>query len=332
MSRASEIKEYRFYGPLHEVIEKYIAEKRGIGLQYNSESKRLANFDHFTSSYGCPINTLSKAVIEAWISKRDNECASTQRLRIILMRQFGFFMQRCGYDTYVLPALPVKKTLGSFTPYIFSDAEVEKIFTQADCWKVTPQSPYGYVVIPVLIRVLFCCGLRISEVRFLKVGNVDLGNGVLTIYGTKFDKDRLVPMSPSITELCRSYSEKMHRLSNDEDVYFPNARRTSYGMTTLYDVFRTLLWNAGISHGGKGKGPRIHDIRHTYAVRCLRRWVQNGSEISSALPYLSAYLGHVGLKESQRYLRLTADLFPEINNALNKTFGEIIPSIGGDSL
>jgi integrase len=330
MSRASEIKEYQFNGPLSDVIEKFIAEKRGVGLQYNSESKRLANFDRFSSTFGCERNTLSKEVVRAWISIRNNESVANQNLRVMLMRQFGLFLHRYGYDAYILPALSVKKPKSNFDPYIYSDEEIKKIFVQADCWKVTPQSPYGYIVIPVLMRVLYSCGLRISELRFLKVCDVDLENGVLTIHGTKFEKDRLVPMSPSVSALCRNYSEKMHRFSDDENIYFPNARGTYFSMTRIYDIFRKLLWNAGISHGGKGKGPRIHDFRHTFAVHCLRNWVRNGSDISSALPYLSAYLGHVGLKESQRYLKLTAELYPDINSALESKIGHIIPLIGGD--
>lgn len=330
MSRASQIKEYQFNGPLSDVIQKFITEKRGIGLQFNSESKRLANFDRFTSTFSCETNKLSKELVNAWISKRDNECVATQNLRVMLMRQFGLFMNRYGYDAYILPALSVKRAQSSFSPYIYSDEEIKKIFAQADCWKVTPLAPYGHIVIPVLIRVLYCCGLRISEIRFLKVCDVDLENGVLTIRGTKFEKDRLVPMTPSVTNLCRDYSAKMHQFSNDENIYFPNARGTYFGMTRIYDIFRKILWNAGISHGGKGKGPRIHDFRHTFAVHCLRKWVRNGSDISSALPYLSAYLGHVGLKESQRYLKLTAELYPDINSALESKIGHIIPLIGGD--
>jgi integrase/recombinase XerD len=330
MSNTSKIKEYQFYGPLSDVIRKYIAEKRGIGLQYNSESKRLANFDRFTSNFSCNKDTLSKEVVTAWISKRDNECFASQNLRMKLMRQFGFFMQRCGYEAYILPDLPKRKNSSSFAPYIYSDEEIERIFAYVDCWKATPQSPKGYIVYPVLFRVLYCCGLRISEIRLLKVCDVDLENGVLNIQGAKFERDRKVPMSSSVTALCRTYFKKMHQFSNDDDIYFPNAYGTHFGSTTIYYVFRKLLWKSGISHGGKGKGPRIHDFRHTFAVHCLRNWVQNGSDISSALPYLSAYLGHVGLKESQQYLKLTVDLYPEINSALENKIGHIIPSAGGD--
>lgn len=329
MINSTTIKEYKFNGPLKEAIKAYIAEKRGMGLIYNSESKRLANFDRFTLAVNCKINVLTKEIVLSWVSKRDNESPSTQNLRVILMRQFALFMIRYGYEAYVLPEGYFKTPSSSFVPYIFTDEEIAKIYYQADNWKVASQSPYAGIVIPVMFRILFCCGLRFSEIRMLKVGDVDLENGVLSIVETKFDKNRLVPMSSSITKLCYAYSKKMHLTSKDESIYFPSARGTAFSATALYDIFRRLLWNAGISHGGKGKGPRFHDIRHTFAVHCLRNWVQNDFDISSALPYLSAYLGHVGLSESQRYLRLTADLFPDINKAVEKKHPGIIPSLGG---
>ena len=330
MSRT--IKEYKFYGPLKDAIKAYIAEKRGMGLKYNSESKRLANFDRFTLNVDCQKNVLTKDIVMSWITKRANECANTQNLRVILIRQFGLFMQRYGYEAYILPDVYIKKSKSSFAPYIFSDDEIDRIYFQADNWKTTYHSPNAGVVIPVMFRILFCCGLRFSEIRHLKVGNVDLDNGVLSIVETKSDKSRLVPMSNSITELCKEYSRVMHSVSTDESIYFPNARGTSFGLTALYDIFRKLLWKARISHGGKGKGPRFHDIRHTFSVRCLKNWIQNDFDITSALPYLSAYLGHVGLAESQSYLRLTADLYQDINDILEKKYPGIIPSIGGHIL
>ena len=330
MSRATEIKTYSYSGPLREAIEKFIAEKRGMELQYNSESERLASFDRFSIKFGCVTNVLSKEVVEAWITRRPNQVANTQKLRVTIMRQLGDFLQRCGYEAYIAPKDMVKKPATNYVPYIFSDDEIARIFKQADLLKPSPQSPIGHIVIPLLLRMLYYCGLRVSEARYLKVKDVDLENGILTIQGTKFDKDRLVPMSPFITEQCRIYSDKVHKFSDAEAFYFPNARNNIYGMSQIYDVFRKILWKAGISHGGVGKGPRIHDLRHAFCIHCLRRWVQDGVDITAALPYLSAYLGHAGLEGTQQYLRLTADLFPSITASLEKSVGNVVPAIGGD--
>ena len=84
---------------------------------------------------------------------------------------------------------------------------------------------------------------------------------------------------------------------------------------------------AGISHGGRGHGPRVHDLRHTYAVHVLRKWVRGGVDLTTALPYLSAYMGHSGIRSSQYYLRLTAELYPDITCALEQEFGWMIPEV-----
>jgi len=92
---------------------------------------------------------------------------------------------------------------------------------------------------------------------------------------------------------------------------------------------RRFLWQAGISHGGRGKGPRVHDFRHTMAVHCLRRWVLEEKDLRAYLPVLQAYLGHVSLSDTAYYLHLTADLFPNITEQVERAFGNIIPKAGG---
>ena len=94
--------------------------------------------------------------------------------------------------------------------------------------------------------------------------------------------------------------------------FFPSPYGGRYPERTIYAYFRRFLWEVGISHGGRGKGPRVHDLRHAFAVHCLKRWVRNAVDLTVALPYLSAYLGHEGLKGTQRYLRLTSELYPDI--------------------
>lgn len=91
-------------------------------------------------------------------------------------------------------------------------------------------------------------------------------------------------------------------------------------------MFRQILFVARIPH--TGNGPRMHDFRHTFAVECLKKWVRSGKDITSALPVLSAYLGHKGLQSTQDYLRLTAEMFPDITARIQSHFGNIIPSGG----
>lgn len=317
-----------FSGPLADTIEKFIAEKRGIGLQYNGVSTYLQNFDRFSTNFQLMESVLSREVVEAWLKQNPSQSQQTLRMKVIIIRQLGLYMKRMNMSAYVIPEIP--KRDHQFSPYIFSDNEIVKILEQADTLKPLSKRTSKHLVIPVFIRLLYFCGLRFSEVQQLRVENVDLDNGILTIYGSKFDKDRLVPMSPEITNVCRAYSEKVHAHSSGEAIYLPNTHNTIYEKRCFYSVYRDLLWRARISHGGRGNGPRLHDLRHTFAVHCLRKWVEEDADITALLPYLSSYLGHKGLQETAYYLRLTADMFPQVNNLLLHELGDIIPEIGGD--
>ncbi|NQY73567.1 MAG: hypothetical protein HRT90_02270 [Candidatus Margulisbacteria bacterium] len=93
---------------------------------------------------------------------------------------------------------------------------------------------------------------------------------------------------------------------------------------------RRFLWQARISHEGWGKGPRLHDMRHTFSVHCLRRWVLEGKDLAAYLPILKTYLGHDSFSDTPQYLRLTADLYPDITAKMQQKFGDVIPLSGGD--
>ena len=132
-------------------------------------------------------------------------------------------------------------------------------------------------------------------------------------------------MAESLTEKCRLYVAKVHFCGSFDTFFFSSPYGGHYGESTIYKLFRDILWKAGISHSGKG--PRLHDMRHTFSVHCLKKWVSNKEDLTNLLPYLSAYLGHVDLRGTQHYLRLTADLYPEIIDSVEQNFSSLIPEV-----
>jgi len=173
------------------------------------------------------------------------------------------------------------------------------------------------------------CGLRLSEARLLKVNDVDIENGILTIHQSKKDNSRLVPMCDYLAERCRHYSKKVHPFPIPEDYYFPAPDGKPMTIGNVYKNFRRFLWHAGISHGGRGYGPRIHDFRHTFAVHCLKKWAGQEMNLAAYLPVLKTYMGHDSFEETAYYLRLTADVFPDITLKLETLYPEIIPELEG---
>jgi integrase len=176
--------------------------------------------------------------------------------------------------------------------------------------------------------MLYGCGLRISEALNLHVNDVNVDKGTLLIDGTKFGKQRLIPISDSLRERCHEYRITVLTGKTGNSPFYPSPYGGHYSSSTIYSLFREILWKAGISHSGKG--PRLHDIRHTFAVHCLKKWVLEGRDIHNCIPYLSVYLGHEDLRGSQRYLRLTADLYPDITAKVEQACSWLVPEVTFD--
>jgi integrase len=322
--------EFHYQSPLKPFIEGMIREKRALGYKYVSSARTLYRFDQFCLAYGEGDALITRSLAHAWIQKRPNEALATLSNRAGVLRQLALYMNRLGIPSYVLPkkALP---RIPEYTPYIFSDQEITALLRQTDACHYCAEVPLRHLIMPLLFRLLFGCGLRISEARHLRVRDVDLTTGVLTILDGKNNKDRLVPMCPAQIRRCRDYMKVVHVFSDPGDYFLPAPGGKALTISNVYRNFRRFLWQARISHGGWGKGPRVHDARHTFAVHCLRQWVLQGKDLAAYLPVLKAYLGHDSFRDTARYLRLTAELHPEITAKMEQAFGHMIPSIGGDS-
>lgn len=188
------------------------------------------------------------------------------------------------------------------------------------------QCPTAHLVFPLLFKTLICCGLRAGEATRLRVKDVDLINGVLQIWETKHDKPRYVPLSKSLWADYEQYFEEIHAESSGNNYFFPNPRKGCYHTTTVYNRFRDALWHCGIAHKGRGYGPRVHDLRHTFAVRSMQKLKKSKSDIVTTLPYLSAYLGHCNMSATQIYLHLTAECYPEFIQKQCDYLGDTIPT------
>ena len=181
---------------------------------------------------------------------------------------------------------------------------------------------------PVLIRVLYCTGMRIMEALKLQLKHVDLANGTLMIEASKFNKDRLIPVSESMLEILKQYCSVMHPKYNTEEYLFIGITREPCSHHNVYLRFRELLVSAGIQHAGRGYGPRIHDIRHTHCCHVLQKASGTGMDLTNMLPALSVYMGHESITATSQYLRMTAEVYPEILDAVESFCAQVIPEVG----
>jgi integrase len=233
-------------------------------------------------------------------------------------------MCRLGYPADVPDGSLSAKNDAEFTPRILTHTEADKLLQAVD--QITPnaRSPLRHLIMPEVFRLLYGCGFRLSEVLHLRIADVDLNQGVLTVRQGKFAKDRLVPPALPLVVRLQMYAADFGVRPPDA-FFFPSQHGGPWAIQTVYSLFRQLLLQCGIPHAGRGKGPRVHDLRHTFAVHTLLRWYREGADIDAKLPVLATYLGHQSLAGTQRYLHLTAELFPEIAVRVNAAFGDVIP-------
>ena len=253
--------EFPYSSPLKEYIQGMILQKRSLGYKFDSSPRLLYKFDQFCLTYGCTEPVLSKELVLIWSQKRPNEAYATVQHRVGIIRHLALYMNRIGVNAYVLPKNITSKG-PAYIPYIFSNHELAAFYKQVDSCHYCAEVPYRHWIMPLLFRILYGCGLRVSEALHLKVRDVDLLTGVLTIWDGKFNKDRLVPLSTELLERCHAYVNQIHMFSEPGDYFFPSPNNQPITIGNIYKNFRKFLWKARISHGGWGKGPRVHDFRY----------------------------------------------------------------------
>lgn len=314
-----------FVGEFKELLEDFIQHKRNLGYKYDTERYNFFKFSQYTLNHKIESKCLNKELVLSWTAKRKNESVKTWEHRASNVRQFALYLQSRGLAAYMpLKTRKVRRT--EYVPYIFTHEEIDRFFQAAD--SILPHSKSNkHHSFPLLFRLLYCCGLRISEALRLKISDVDLKSGILFLRGSKFNKDRLVPMSASLASMFVEYHDLFNQNNQANEYYFRNKTGTPLKHDAVYKIYRKLLWKVGISHGGKGKGPRLHDFRHTFCVHTLAKQVKDGIDLYTALPILSTYLGHSSIGATQRYVRLTTEAYPELIDKVSKTCAFVIPEV-----
>jgi integrase len=313
-----------FQSPLGPLLKDFLCAKRSRGFGYTREAQHLLQLDRFLVKAELTEAALPAPLLERWLSQTLRRKPSTHRKRVVVARQLATFLQQNGCPAHhpALPWTPRKEVRSAAR--IFTRQEIRALLDAADHLPANPRSPIRHRVIPELFRVLYGCGLRAGEALRLTVADVDLDAGVLNIHQGKFNTDRLVPLAPALQRRLEHYAETLGARAPEEP-FFPAPRGRHYGHRALYAIFRTLLERAGIRHGGRGRGPRLHEVRHSFAVHRLEAWYQAGEDLNAKLPLLATYLGHRSMVGTQAYLQLSQTLFTDLATRLEAAYGNVIP-------
>ena len=286
-------------------FERYIEFKRGQGEKVDhSKLVRLRALNNKLNQY-CPSLEISSDAAEAILRERDGEHPATRVLRISDLRQFSSFLNGYGIRSFQIPLKYAKRVHNSFHPYIFSETELRTVTEIADKYRNSIRRNDNINIYPIIIRILIGTGMRIGEVLSLQVKDINMITMSFTVHRAKNNVSRHVPMSPSLTTVITQYlSDIPHRNQPYQPLFLSNYTGSYCSYETIRRNFKKLFALAGIMTP-QGGLPRIHDIRHTFCTMSLSRMLTAGSNLYVAVPILAAYVGHVNLCDTERYIHFT---------------------------
>jgi len=310
----------------------FIQYKRSCGLKYDDSAEyRLRAICRKLNRYPMDSPELTKAIVDELVQKHPEEKYSTQSRRITLLRQFARYLNMQGIIAHVYPERSIHKEENTFVPYLFSDDEIERIFAVADCLRPTTRYPHYQEVYPALLRLLYSSGLRLSEALNLKLVHFDEANNTILIENSKKGKSRRIPLSASMSCVLKGYIDKRFGIGPGMERYIfeaPDGGRYSRGgvRSTVLNIFKA----AGVPTSTAGRHARVHDVRHLFSVKSMEKMKSCGMDLYCAMPLLSVYLGHEGLRETEKYLWLPEFRMQELSAPSRQLMSGMIPEVTWD--
>lgn len=313
-------------GAFPELFSEYVEYKKALGYVYpDSRLYLVRRLSRFLAGRATDERVLTRDAVEAFARPRDGESPGSAAGRRGIARQFGLFLCWKGIQAWVLPERSQPRQSRSFVPRIITAEEMARVIACADARPASRCGPQTQPVYAMLVRLLWCCGLRIGEALSLHVGDVDLDQALLTVRKAKHNRTRLVPMSESLTAHARSYAVAVGLVAEDPDAwFFPSPRGGGYHPCSATAHIQGLMLEAGVTTA-LGRAPRAHDLRHSYAVACLGKMQADGVDVYAALPLLATYMGHADIVSAEYYLRLDPSGWAGIEQAMADTYAGVFP-------
>ena len=289
-----------------------------IKLGYKAEDSlyTFRTFDAFLCSQGFTGDYITRDIYVSYMESIRSMSPATRYLRASVLRRLCIYMSRLGVECYI-PILP-RRSWAQFSPHIFTRKEMEDIFKAADSLRAESRNCNASTIcIPALLRLLYSTAMRISEALSIKNAYVDFDAHVITLNDTKNGSQRYAPVNATLEAVLKEYLRYRSRIpvagiDAPDRPFFVNPQGKSFSRVAVYMRFRKVLSLAGIPFKGDKDGPRIHDIRHTACVHAFANLAAAGRDMYCSLPMLSVFMGHKTVSETEYYLWLTAEMYPEL--------------------
>lgn len=305
---------------LLDATESFIALKQALGAVFASDARILRQF---TRAIGgeTPIDCIEPGDVQRFCRGDGPPTRWWERKHQALNRFFGYWVIRGELPCSPLQEAP-PKYFRPFEPYIYTHDEIQRLLDATEILE-TRRTNIQPLTFRTLLITIYGTGLRASEALRLRLCDVDLSDGVLSIWDTKFFKSRLVPFGSKLKSILAAYLERrQHALPSpegDRSAVFATQTGQAIRLGRLEAVFGRLRDFTGVKKPSSSPHqPRLHDLRHTFAVHRLVAWYRQGVDVQACLPKLATYLGHVNLTGTQAYLTMTPDLLTEASNRFER--------------
>lgn len=289
----------------------YLAVRRALGYKLEEDGRLLASFVAYLEAHD--IETVTVAAALAWATESARRGNGARRLSTV--RCFARYLQAVDPAHEVPPTGLLPKCKTRPVPHLYSDAEIASLMTAARLL----DPPIWAVTVETVIGVLCVTGMRVGEVLGLNAADIDADTAVATVWLSKFNKSRHVPLAASTLAALGAYSEQRRRLlptATTTAVFVsPSGQRLTYPRFAA--AFATLLDTTSVSTP-RGRRPRIHDFRHSFAVRTILGWYRDDADVHALLPRLSTYLGHVAPASTYWYLSAAPELMTVVAERLDR--------------
>lgn len=295
------------------LVEEYVSNRRSIGMRFASEPQIFKTFCRDMGDI--EIAVVGRDAVVRFITGDGPLTSNWHRKFSVLNGLFRFALSR-GYISNSPMPTAIPKRLPPCAPYIYSEDDLRRLLAGTARMKSGPgfMSYLRPETFRAILCTLYATGLRVGEVCSLTMADVDLAAQLFTVRNTKFYKTRLVPIGSPLAAVLKRYDEYRRQFplpAGKDSAFFAKRMGTPLTPYLVGLNFRKLRARVGIRREGTRYQPRIHDFRHTFAVRRLETWYRQGADVQRLLPALSTYLGHVNICGTQRYLSMTPELLRE---------------------
>lgn len=308
-------------------LEAMLDYREALGFSRLSHRSSLIAFDRFCGERYPDSKTLTKEMTHQWLETHLEKKHSNIQEKATAVRLFGKYLEAIGKDAYILPTkfATERKTP---EPYIFMDAELRALFTSADTFPEWRDEPFLPEIVPVLLRLIYTCGLRPNEGRELMRRNINFSSGEILITKTKKKKDRVIVMSDDMLASCKQYDLRRGIFAADSDYFFPAHNGRSFSAGQL-DRIMKQCWERANPETDAAALPmvRTYDLRHRFASSVLNRWLDQKRNLYNMLPYLRAYMGHDKLSETAYYIHILPENLIKSAGIDWDAFDAVIPEV-----